>query len=159
MEQIYILSAVNLHKNSQQDIQRKFRIHNLKYHRNDNFKKYLQWLADMQKLRYRVETYDTAYFTEKETAENYARQNMADINEAGSYPYLVIYSRPIDTMYAEAYDSDVTIFRFNESEGVYQVMEKHCDEWYVIANQFDIRYQHDEHCIETANMYSQMPID
>lgn len=40
----------------------------------------------------------------------YARQNAADINEAGAYPYLAVYSRDLDVMYADAYDSDVIVF-------------------------------------------------
>lgn len=157
MDRIYILSAINLHKNTQADIQHKHQINNLRYNRCDTLIHHIRWLADAQRLRFSIETYDTAYFTSKETALKYARNNAADINEAGAYPYLVVYSRDLDVMYADAYDSDVTVLQFDRETRTYKDMDEDTLEKLVIANRFNIGLQHHPMLAETIDMYYQLP--
>lgn len=157
MDRIYILSAINLHKNTQADIQQKHQINNLRYNRYDTLIHYIRWLADMRRLRFSIETYDTAYFTSKEKALKYARQNAADINEAGAYPYMAVYSRNLDVMYADAYDSDVTVLQFDRETRTYKDMNAETLEKLTIANHFNIGLQHHPMLAETIDMYYQLP--
>ena len=159
MNRVYILSAINLHKNTQADIQQKHQINNLRYNRCDTLIYYIRWLADMQRLRFSIETYDTAYFTSKEKALKYARQNAADIDETGAYPYLAVYSRDLDVMYADAYDSDVTVFQFDRITRTYKEMTVDTLEKVTIANHFNIALQHHPILKETVDMYYQLPTE
>lgn len=159
MNRVYILSAINLHKNTKADIQQKHQINNLRYNRCDTLIYYIRWLADMQRLRFSIETYDTAYFTSKEKALKYARQNAADINEAGAYPYLAVYSRDLDVMYADAYESDVTVLQFDRITRTYKEMTVDTLEKVTIANHFNIALQHHPILKETVDMYYQLPTE
>lgn len=159
MDRIYILSAIDLHKNTQADIQQKHQINNLRYNRFDTLIYYIRWLADMQCLRFSIETYDTAYFTSKETALKYARNNAADINEAGAYPYLAVYSRDLDVMYADAYESDVTVLQFDRITRTYKEMTVDTLEKVVIANHFNTELQQHPILKETVDMYYQLPTE
>lgn len=153
MNQIYILSAVSLKQNTQEDIQKQKEIHNLQYNRNDTLKDYVKWLAGIQQLRYHVDTYDTAYFEDLSTAMEYAKANMADINESGAYEYLAIYSRPLNIMYADAYDCEVHVFVYNKDTHHYDEITEETIEQLVIRHNFDIRLQHHTKLQENIEMY------
>lgn len=135
-EPIYILAAIDIKPLTEDDLKTEFEIMKLKYPlwRNKTFEDFCYWLSEIYgQNNYAMEIYDAAYFLNPVTAWQYAENNITDINECGSYPYLAIYTRPTNHMYAETYPSGVTLFQYNPktdkydeikdtSEKIYQYM-------------------------------------
>lgn len=140
-EPIYILSAVDIQPVTQEILEKEFEVTKIRYPawKNKTFQEFLQIKADTYETKYNIETYDTAYFLNPLTAEQYAKENMADINEAGSYPYLVIYSRPTNHMYAEANKTEVRLFVYErETDSYREIKNIKADEKYLyIIAKFD----------------------
>lgn len=152
---IFILSAVSLHQNTKEDIQRNCRIHNLTHRRHDPLEKYVKFLSDAGRLHYQIETYDTAYFTDSKSAQEALQHYAEQINESGAYPYAAIYSRPLNTLDAEAQPSDILLFRFQRETKRYEAMDQNDPLFYSLAGAFDCSYT--RFVKETPDQYDSLP--
>lgn len=132
---IYVLSAVDIRKKTKQDLMTEFEIAKLNHPvwKTKSYEEFLKWKTEFHETRFDIETYDTAYFTDPEIAREYARSNMTDINECGAYPYLAVYSRPTNTMYAEANHCTCEIFEYDDDNDRYRDVKDETD---------DIRYKY-----------------
>lgn len=144
-EPVYILSAVDITEKSEEDLKNEFEIMKILHPiwKDRKYETFLTWKADMYETKFMVDTYDTAYFLNPVTAQQYARQNMADINEAGCYPYLVIYSRPTNHMYAEANPCFFELYHYDHEKDEYLLIEdiKSDIRYEYIRNAFDSFYR------------------
>ena len=62
-------------------------------------------------------------------------------------------------MYADAYDSDVTVFQFDRTTRTYKEMTVDTLGKVTIANYFNIALQHYPILKETVDMYYQLPTE
>lgn len=144
-EPIFILSAVDVQPLDVNTLFLDFITTQLRHPvwRKKSFYEFLQYQAAMYASKYRITSYDTAYFLQEDLGVEYAKANTADINECGAYPYLVLYSRPIDHMYCEIYDCLVRIFKYDRDTDTYmEITNFDEDEVYnYIANFFEQNYK------------------
>lgn len=120
-EKIYILSAVDINKKTNDTLHQEFEIMKIQYPlwNKKTYEDFLEWKTECHESRFAIETYDTAYFLDINTARKYAEENMADINESGAYPWLVIYTRPLNQMYADSESSEVWLFEYDRDTDRY----------------------------------------
>jgi len=141
-ETIYILSAVDIKPINREELQKDFEIFKIMYPiwKKKSFKDFLKWKAGFYETKYKIDTYDTAYFLNLDTAIQYAKANMADINESGSYPYLVIYTRPTNKMYSETDKCMVKLFIYNGDKNEYEEINdiKSKEIYLYIVSKFDM---------------------
>lgn len=122
MSHIYILASANARPITDKWISDEYQKY-LATHpiRPFSFPKFVRYITELHGNQFYVTTQDEAYFLDEEKACRFARQNMADINEAGANPYLIVYSRPLDCMYPET-EPTVTcrLFTFSKEHRVYE---------------------------------------
>lgn len=78
---------------------------------------------------YDIYDFNAAYFIDKDKAIEYAEANMADINESGAYPYIVIIPRCINLMYPESCKEDITVLKYDHTIDKYNIVEADDDEY------------------------------
>ena len=121
MECIYILSACDITSKTKNDLEKEFECYKKLYPNWEgrSFEDFVNFKCEMFDARYNIHTYDAGYFLDKEKAADYAKKNPTDINEAGFYPYLALYSRPLDVIYADTYETTVTLFVYDATKNEY----------------------------------------
>lgn len=122
---VYILTAANIKPKTEEDVKREFEITKLQHPvwKRKSFAEFWNWKTEIFETKYQTETYDTAYFLDEETAVRYAKENMADINEAGAYPYLLIHTKETNHMYADTETSRVRLFAYTGKDAYEEITD------------------------------------
>lgn len=118
---VYILYAVNAHRNTDRDRHEKY----LHSDYRGSFEQYCQFLKNLGEYSFRAYWYTAGYFQTYESACEAAAGNAGDICEAGSYPYAAVVEIPMDCVYPESYltRDSVTLFQYVREEARYQMLD------------------------------------
>lgn len=141
-EPIYILAAVDIQELTKEHLEQEFEVARILHPiwKDRTLSQFINWKAEMHQSKFIIDVYETAYFLNPLTAHEYAKQNMSDINEAGCYPYIAIFSRPTNHMYAEANHCEVMLFEYDKETDTYHEIENIDSniKYQYIAAQFDM---------------------
>lgn len=141
-EPIYILAAVDIQELTKEHLEKEFEVARILHPiwKDRTLSQFINWKAEMHQSKFIIDVYETAYFLNPLTAQEYAKKNMSDINEAGCYPYIAIFSRPTNHMYAEANHCEVMLFKYDKETDTYHEIENIDSDikYQYIAAQFDM---------------------
>ena len=139
--EIFILYLVSFSKVTQRDLEIGFASYKARYPER-TFESYLKFKKnfDEDKFKYNIEP--QGYFIDEGVAIDYAKKNMGDINECGSFPYVIISSMPLNRVYPTCNFRTHKLFKFNKETKEYEqtdwnscegtaILEKKADNgWY-----------------------------
>lgn len=127
---IFILSAIDIHKRNEKRWQELFEICKIQHPlwRKKSLEEYKEFESGWGQL-YDIDDFNAAYFIDKDTAIEYAKANMADINEAGAYPYIAIVPRCINIMYPESHDEEITVLKYDHTSDKYNIVNINDDKY------------------------------
>lgn len=117
---ICILYAVDARERTPDSFEKECEAYHLRYPNRDieNYKK-LMAMQHKDKFSFVIEP--TGYFIDEKQAELYAIENIADINESGSFPYVILSQVPLNQMYPFGDPEDARrIFMFNTTTRQYE---------------------------------------
>lgn len=95
---ICILYSVDVRERTPESFEKECEAYHLRYP-NRNIENYKKLMAAQHKDKYTFVIEPTGYFIDEAQAEHYAVENICDINEAGSFPYVVLSQVPLNQMY------------------------------------------------------------
>ena len=110
---IYLLYIVSVRATTQRDLDIGF----AKYHASfpdRPYESYMKHVTTCKEDKFRYGMEPQGYFLNEKTAIEYAEKNMGDINEAGSFPYVIISSMPLNRVYPVCNTRTHRIFLFDE---------------------------------------------
>lgn len=127
---IFILSAVDIHKRDDKRWQELFEICKVQHPgwRKNTMNEYKEFEINLGRL-YDIYDFNAAYFIDKDKAIEYAEANVADINEAGAYPYIAIIPRCTNLMYPETHNEEITVLKYDRTSGKYNIVKVNDDEY------------------------------
>ena len=127
---IFILSAIDIRKRDDKRWQKLFEICKVQHPvwGKKTLNEYKEFEIGWGRL-YDIYDFNAAYFIDKDKAIEYAEANMADINESGAYPYIVIIPRCINLMYPESCKEDITVLKYDHTIDKYNIVEADDDEY------------------------------
>lgn len=135
---IFILFAVDIHERTEETWQKEFEICKINH---ENWKdKTVKEFKDFETgwgHTHDIDDFPAGYFLDQETALEYAKSNMADINEAGAYPYIAIVPRCVNCMYPESHTEDIIVLKFNKESRQYDIVTHNDSNIYAIAQYYN----------------------
>lgn len=153
-DRVYILATIVAARNTKADIKRKWELYKIYQHNShlNNFDCYLKWLADSHNLRMDMEAYEIAYFDNENTAIS-----CAITFDNKSYPYLVVFSRALNTLHIDRESTKIHLFKFNDNTKTYHEVNIEDDILYLyIARHYDFSFYGHPKLKENANMYNEL---
>lgn len=117
---ICILYSVDVREREHGAFEKECEAYQLRYP-NRNIENYKKLMAAQHKDKYTFVIEPTGYFIDEVQAEHYAVENICDINESGSFPYVVLSQAPLNQMYPFG-DPEYTkrLFLFNTTTRQYE---------------------------------------
>lgn len=116
MKNLFILSTISVNKKSEEEVKMDWAIRNITSKKDIPFEQYLSFIEswnDQWGLKdYRYSEEDNAYFESLDTAKEYARKNISDLNDGGVYNYIAITEVPLNTTYAFTGPQSLALFRY-----------------------------------------------
>lgn len=119
---LYVLYAVSYHKVTKLDLDAGYASYHVRYPER-TFEDFLRYKRNWNEDQFTFTIEAQGYFVDRKTAVDYAESNMADINEAGSFPFIIISSMPLNTMYPMCNFRDHTLFHFNTKTNKYEEVD------------------------------------
>jgi hypothetical protein len=119
---IYILSAVDIHKVTDIGLRIEFASYQARYP-DRTYDQFLKYKSSWDEDKYTFTIEPQGYFIDEETAVEYAESNMGDVNAGGAYPYIVIGEMPINQAYPYANTRKHRLFLFNTQSGLYEEID------------------------------------
>lgn len=116
---IYLLYAISIHKNTEDDIKRNMDAENIRLNTKMDIDYYKDFLKSFHELNYETSDCVIGYFDNKETAVEYAINNAGDMNEAGCYNYAIVCQRNLNRLYPDLETEDMAIFEYNHDTDKY----------------------------------------
>lgn len=110
---IYILYLVDINKVTEDSLRIGFASYHAQYP-NRTFDDYVRFKKNWDEDKYSFIIEPQGYFIDEEKAVEYARNNVGDINEAGSYPYVVVASMPLNRVYPMCNERKFRLFKFDD---------------------------------------------
>lgn len=95
---ICILYSVDVRERTPESFEKECEAYHVRYP-NRNMENYRKLMASQHKDKFTFVIEPTGYFIDEAQAEHYAVENICDINEAGSFPYVVLSQVPLNQMY------------------------------------------------------------
>ena len=124
---IYYVTAIDVDEITEEMLQKEYKIHLLKYDRQIDYEKFLKFKKDWHEDKYNISSFISSYHLEKEEAIEYAKKNIGDINESGSYPYAAVVSAPIGYSYyntCQNKEENFIFYKYNHSTKKYEEIDK-----------------------------------
>jgi hypothetical protein len=119
---IFILNIVSAHKVTEKDLQIGFASYHARYPER-TYEQFLKFKSNSDADKYVFDIEPQGYFIDENTAIKYAESNIGDINEAGSFPYVIISSMPLNRVYPCCNTRSHRIFKFNQSIKQYEQID------------------------------------
>lgn len=125
---IYVMYLTDVKEKTKYDINTEYYL----YHRNfpeRNKKDFIQFKKSWGEYEFKAEFDPQGYFSSKETAFNKIRDNVLDINEGGSYPYVVLVGNPDNIIYPSSMNNEreIYVFEYVEEINEYHLVENNDD--------------------------------
>lgn len=120
---IYVLTALHVIPKTEEMIQQELEIRNIKYEKKITLEQYKKFEEDWNKFanKYKITcSEENAYFIKEEDALWAARNNLADINEAGAYNYIIVTGVEEGRMYTNCIPKAFYVFKYNSEIGKYE---------------------------------------
>lgn len=128
---IYILYLVDINKVTDESLRIGFASYHAQYP-NRTFDDYVRFKQNWDEDKYSYIIEPQGYFIDEDEAVKYAEENVGDINEAGSYPYVIIASMPLNRVYPMCNERTFRLFKFDELTDKYVEIHWTDDEGTVI---------------------------
>lgn len=121
---IYILKTISLHKKTEEDLIKEWKIRNIKYTKREvSYEDHLKYLKSWNEDKFGYNEEDNCYFNDLEVAKSYAIGNAGDMNDGGLYDYVVILKTALDRTYAMTNCKEAYLFKFNYNTCLYEPVE------------------------------------
>jgi hypothetical protein len=124
---IYILYLVSYHEVTHKDLEIGYAAYHTRFPERD-FESYMRMKRNWDEDRFTYDIEPQVYFISRKTAIEYAESNMGDINEAGSYPYVIVSSMPLNCVYPKCNERDHTLLHFNQETRRYEEIDWDCND-------------------------------
>lgn len=126
---IFILYALNIKKRTMEKWKELFEICKIQHPnwRKNTINDFIEFEKEWNQI-HDFDTFEAGYFLDEEIAIKYAKENMADINESGSYPYIAIVPRVINCMYPDSHDEKITVLHYIRDLDKYKIITADKDE-------------------------------
>lgn len=119
---LYILYLMSYHEVTQMDLEAGFASYKVRYP-DRSFENFLKYKRNWEQDRFTFDIEPQGYFIDRKTAVEYAESNMGDINEAGAYPFVIVSSMPLNTVYPKCNFREHTLFHFNKNKERYEEVD------------------------------------
>lgn len=122
---IYIVYAISAGQKTEEQRRKEFAMHSVRNRKFRYFQDFCEFLKKWDDYDYYGAADVMGYFLFKDDARKAVESNMADINEAGTYPYAAILALDTGCMYPEAYimpDAYIPVFQYNRDKDRYEEM-------------------------------------
>lgn len=124
---IYILYLVSYHEVTRKDLEIGYASYHARFPDRD-FENYVRMKRNWDEDRFTYDIEPQGYFISRALAIEYAEKNIGDINEAGSYPYVIVSSMPLNRVYPKCNERDHTLLHFNSKTKKYEETDWDCNE-------------------------------
>ena len=119
---LFVLSIAWIKKLTKEDLEKEYE-HNYKVKFPDrDFETFVKYKEGWNEDKYRFGAEPQGFFLDEKTAVEYAQANMGDINEAGSYPYAIVSSMPLNRVYPTANKRTHRLFEYcHKDDGYHEI--------------------------------------
>lgn len=124
---IFVLYLISSKKLTNEDIEKEFNIYQIKFP-GRTFDSFMKMKKSFNEDKYKVTFEEQGYFIDESLAIEYAKKNIGDLNEAGAYPFIVISSRPLNTVYPSCNICKNKLFEYSKETDSYKEIRFDRDE-------------------------------
>lgn len=117
-QEIFILNRVIIHKVTQKDLDIAFIAYQIRFP-DRTYEQFLKHHKD----KYKGYVEQQGYFLDEKTAIETLQTASSGINEAGTYPYIIVSSMPINCIHPHTEDRTHRLFHFNEHTRMYEEID------------------------------------
>ena len=123
----YVLSTVNVNEITNDKLRIQYASYSAQYP-DRTFEQFLNYRKNWNEDKYTFGITEQGYFLSEKLAVEYAKENMGDLYEAGSHPYLVISELPLNRVYPHAHICNHRLFEYNREKDAYEEIDWTIDE-------------------------------
>ena len=135
---IYCVSAISLEEISEEKMKHLYEIHKVKYNKpNLSYEDFLSFKKSWKEDKYIIDSFISSYHFSKEEAISFAKKNIGDINECGSYEYAGVSTIYVGHAYHNAHqnkDTDFLIYKYNREIDEYEPLDEESKEYKAILH-------------------------
>lgn len=124
-EYIFYTQAISLHTKTDEDLQKEYQIHQIKY-KQCTYEEFLKFKKGWHEDKYTIDSFINSYHLDLDEAKKYVINNVSDINESGYYNYAAICKAPIGVTYynCEQTKEDFILYKYNSETKLYEELSK-----------------------------------
>ena len=116
---IYVLYIASVSKVTERGLQIGFASYHARFP-DRTYEQYLKYKKNFDEDKFNYDIEPQGYFIDEKTAFEYAEANMGDINEAGSFPYVIISEMPLNRVYPTCNTREHRLFVFDDETRKYK---------------------------------------
>jgi len=116
---LFILSTISLEKKTEADLIKEWKISNIFSDRDVTYEEHLKFIKKFDTEIYKYSSEDNSYFTDLETAMEFALDDCGDVSEFGLFNYATIIEVPVNSSFARMNKLNIYILKYDEIAGNY----------------------------------------
>ena len=121
---LFILKTISIRHKTEEIRHKYWQIYQIEYNRKMPYEVYIDFLKSWHQYDYLYSEEDNCYFTNYNTAKEFAENNASDINDGGVFNYITIIEVPFDCTYANTEVQNIYIFKYNHETDKYTEVSK-----------------------------------
>ncbi|MFC0903914.1 hypothetical protein ACFHWD_04310 [Clostridium sp. MT-14] len=126
---LFILKTISIRPKTEEIRHKYWQIHQIKYERKMPYEAYINFLKNWHEYDFLYSEENNCYFTDYNTAKEFAENNASDINDGGVYNYIAIIEVPFECTYANTEVKNIYAFKYNRKSDKYtEVSEDYNEE-------------------------------
>lgn len=125
---LFILKTIDIRRKTEKQLQKEHKIHNIKYKKKISYEDYTDYVKSWDEYNFSYYEEDNCYFTDYKIAEQYAKENICDMNDGGVYNYIAIIEVPINCTYTITEIQNIHIFKYKRDKDKFEEIDLNCND-------------------------------